>query len=105
MAAVTVSKRAESITNFTTGSFTGDGTATIINLGYDPLWAFVVNETDATTWEKIDPMVAANSVKTIAVGTMTLDATSAIVFNGDKTVTLSAGVGVAAKAIKFLFRR
>lgn len=105
MAAVTISKRAESIINFTTGSFTADGAAQIITLGYDPLIAFVVNETDTITFEKFDPMVAANSIKTVTAGTTTIDAGSAVVFNGDKTVTLSAGLCLAGKAIKFMFRR
>jgi hypothetical protein len=36
---------------------------------------------------------------------MTLDTSSAIVFNGDRTVTVSAATNIAAKAFKFVARR
>lgn len=105
MATVTLSKRADGIVNVVTGSWTGDGAAQTLTLGFVPLYIKIVNETDATTWEKWDPMVAANSIKTVTAGTMTVDTGSAIVINSDGTVTLSATLSANAKAFKFIARR
>lgn len=105
MATVSFSKKGEGIQGFVTGSFTGDASAVIVSVGFNPTAAFVINETDVIAWEKIDPMAAANTFKTVAAGTKTLDTGSAIVFNGDGTVTLSATLGANAKAIKFRFER
>lgn len=99
MATATVSKRADGIVNSAYGSFTGDGAASTITLGFNPQHMIVVNETDATTWQKIAGMAAANSVKTVTAGTTTVDTGSAILFNGNGTVTLSATLGASAKAI------
>lgn len=105
MATVTSSKRADGIVNSQTASWTGDGAAQTITLGFVPLHVIVINETDVIRWEKIDPMAAANCLKTIAAGTMTLDATSAIVINSDGTLTLSAGLSASGKALKLIARR
>ena len=48
----------------------------------------------------LDPQAAANCLKTVAAGTITLDATSAIVMNSDGTLTLSAGLAASGKVIK-----
>lgn len=101
MATVTYSKRSEGVVNFVAGSFTGDAAAQTISCGFVPNHVIVFNETDVIRWEKLAPQAAANCIKTVAVGTMTLDATSAIVINSDGTITLSAGLAAAAKAIKF----
>jgi hypothetical protein len=66
-----------------------------------PNHVIVLNETDAIRWEKIQPQAAANCFKTVTAGTTTLDTTSAIVINADGTLTLSAGLAAASKAIKF----
>jgi hypothetical protein len=105
MATVTLSKRADGIVNVVSGSFTSDNTATTLTLGFIPLEVFVVNETDVITWRKLDPQAAANCIKVVAAGTMTLDTGSAIVINTDGTVTLSATLCGNAKAIKFIARR
>lgn len=102
MATVTISKRADGIVNSVTGSFTGDGAAQTLSLGFVPRHILVVNETDVVKWEKFDPMAAANCLKTVgSTGVTTLDAGSAVVINSDGTVTLSSGLAVSAKAIKF----
>lgn len=107
MATVTMTKRSDGVNSFAHGSFTGDGAAQTVTLGFVPNHMIVVNETDAIVWEKFQPMVAANSIKTAAVATTpassqtTLDTGSAIVFNSDGTVTLSATLAANAKAIKF----
>lgn len=105
MATVTLSKRADSIVNVVTGSFTSDNAAQTLTLGFNPLHIIVFNETDAMKWEKFDPMVAANSIKTVTAGTQTTDTNSQILFNGDGTVTLGATLVGSAKAIKFIARR
>lgn len=101
MSTVTISKRADGVVNSASGSFTGDGSAQQIALGFIPTHCVVVNETDTIIWEKVDPQVAANCIKTVAAGTTTIDTTSAIVFNADQTMTLSAALCAAGKAIVF----
>jgi len=106
MATVTISKRADGIVNVATGSFTSDNAAQTLTLGFVPTYVYVINETDVITWEKTDPMAAANSLKTVgSTGVVTLDTGSAIVINTDGTVTLSATAVGNAKAIKFTARR
>jgi hypothetical protein len=105
MATVTISKRADGIVNCSTASWTGDAAAQTITLGFVPTYVLIVNETDVIRWEKIDPMAAANCLKTVTAGTLTLDATSAIVINTDGTLTLSAGLNATGKALKLLARR
>jgi hypothetical protein len=100
MSTITTSKRGDGIVNSYTASWTGDGAAQTINLGFVPTHVIIVNETDVIRWEKIDPMAAANCLKTVTAGTLTLDATSAIVVNSDGTLTLSAGLNASAKALK-----
>lgn len=101
MATVTRTKQSDGVVNFCHGSFTSDGAAQSLNLGFNPNVIIVVNETDAIVWEKFQPMVAANSIKTVTAGTQTIDATSQILFNGDGTVTLGATLVGTSKAIKF----
>ena len=101
MATVTISKRADGVVNSVTGSFTGDGAAQTLTLGFVPTEVSVVNETDVILWYKADPMATANCIKQVAAGTTTLDTGSAIVINADGTVTLSSGLAANGKAIKF----
>lgn len=103
MATVTLSKRADGVVNSVSGSFTGDGAAQTLTLGFVPLQVIVWNETDAIRWEKIDPMAAANTIKIDTAAAQ--DTGSAIVINSDGTVTLSATLAANAKAIKFIARR
>lgn len=106
MATVTISKRSDGVVNSATGSFTGDGSAQTLTLGFVPSNIRVINETDVVLWEKWDPMAAANCLKTVgSTGVTTLDTGSAIVINTDGTVTLSSGLAVNAKAIKFFANR
>jgi hypothetical protein len=95
------SKKAEGIARGAAGSFTGDGTACIINLGFNPLSFKLVNSTDAIVYEKISGMAANACIKTVTAGTTTIDATSQVLFNGDGTVTIAAASNVAAKAFAF----
>lgn len=100
MATVTISKREDGVARSATFSFTGDGGAQTITLGFVPTEVQIINETDVILWSKIDPMAAANSIKQVAAGTTTLDTGSAIVINADGTLTLSATLAASGKAIK-----
>jgi hypothetical protein len=102
MATVTRTKQSDGVVNFCHGSFTSDGAAQLVNLGFNPNYVYVINETDVITWEKIQPQVAANCLKVVgSTGVMTLDAGSQILLNGDGTITLGATLVGTAKAIKF----
>jgi hypothetical protein len=101
MATVTISKRSDGVNSFAHGSFTGDGSAVTITLGFVPNHFILFNETDAMKWEKFQPMAAANSIKTVTAGTQTADANSQIVFNSDGTVTIGTTAAPNAKACKF----
>lgn len=106
MATVTISKRGDGVVNSVTGSFTGDGSAQTLTLGFVPTHIRIINETDVILWEKWDPMAAANSLKTVgSTGVTTLDTGSAIVIGTDGTVALSATLAANAKAIKFIAQR
>ena len=105
MATVTISKRADGIVNSASASWTGDGSAQTVTLGFVPLYVLMINETDVIRWEKIDPMAAANCLKTVTAGTTTLDTGSAIVINSDGTLTISATASASAKAIKLVAHR
>lgn len=101
MATVTLTKKSDGVNSFAHGSFTGDGSAQTLTLGFVPNHIIVINETDATLWEKFQPMVAANCIKVVTAGTLTVDTGSQIVFNSDGTVTLGATLAANGKAIKF----
>lgn len=102
MATNNATSRTAGVAHLSTGSFTGDGTATVITLGFTARRIEVFNGTDTIMWVWNEGMAATTSVKTVAAGTMTTDATSAIVVSAaNKTATLSAGLCVAAKAITY----
>lgn len=105
MATVTISKRSDGIANSATASWTGDGAIQTVTLGFQPTHVVLYNETGVIKWEKFDPMVAANSIKTVTAGTTTTDTTSAIVINSDGTLTISAAANVNAQAMKLFARR
>lgn len=102
MATVTATSRSAGISNFASGSFTSDNTATTVILGFVPRWVKVVNSTDVIVWEKIEGMAAANSVKTVTAGTTTVDTGSAILINTDGTITISQTAVGNSKAIAWV---
>lgn len=102
MATVNATSQASGVSNFASGSFTSDNTATVVNLGFKARWVKVVNTTDVIVWEKIEGMAAANSVKTVTAGTTTIDTGSAITINTDGTITLSSTAVGSAKAISWV---
>lgn len=101
MATVAATSQAMGVTNVATGGFTGDGTATTITLGFVPRYFKIFNATDVVVYEKFANMVAANSIKTIAAGTTTNDA-SAITFDAVGTVTVPAAIAINAKVFSWI---
>jgi len=93
--------QAMGITNFASGSFTGDGTIATLNLGFKPRYFKLFNATDVVVYEKWEGMVAANSIKTVGVGTTTNDA-SAITLDAVGTVTIPAAINISAKALSWI---
>lgn len=95
--------------NFSSGSFTSNGNATQLALGFTPRFVKVVNTTDSTVWEKIEGMAAANSIKDVAAADIVIDTGSAITFDTDaglnaagSTCTLSATLCGTSKAISWI---
>lgn len=91
------------VVNFAQGTFTSDGTATTVTLGFKPRHIKVFNETDVILWEKFLEQAAANTVKTVAAGTMTKDTTSAITIATDEsTFVINAGASGTAKVLHWV---
>jgi hypothetical protein len=99
---VSPTRRGDGIVRSQEGSFTGDGTAAIISLGYIPNYFQLINQTDVIIYEKTRSMVAANCIKQVTAGTTTLDTGSGILFNSDGTITISAAFNVTGKSFVFL---
>lgn len=60
------------------GSFTADGNAVSLTLGFMPRHIKVINETDATAYEWMFGMTTGNTLKTVTAGTTTVDTGSLI---------------------------
>ena len=101
MATGTVTSRSAGISNFASGSLTGDATSTTITLGFTPRWVKVFNATDAIMWERVEGMGATITFKTVTAGTTTADTGTAISWSGG-VITLSATVAANAKAISWV---
>jgi hypothetical protein len=102
MATVNATSQDAGVSNFASGSFTSDNTATVVKLGFNARWVKVINSTDVIVWEKIEGMAAANSVKTVTAGTTTVDTGSAILINTDGTITISQTAVGNSKAISWV---
>jgi hypothetical protein len=104
MATVTFVAKQAGVPQLATGSFTSDNAAQVITLGFRPSWVKVVNETDAIVWEWIRGMASTKILKMLSHDTaqVAIDTGSAIVDNGDGTITLSATAVGNSKAIKFI---
>lgn len=96
------SRKAEGIVRGSTGVITSDNTAITLNLGFVPSYFQLINKTDVIIWEKINGMLATETIKVVTAGTTTLDTGSAIVFNTDGTVTISATAAGNAKALVWI---
>lgn len=102
MATVSAVSQDGGVSNFASGSFTSDNTATVVKLGFKARWVKVINSTDVIVWEKIEGMAAANSIKVVTAGTTTVDTGSAILINDDGTITISATAVGNSKAISWV---
>lgn len=88
------------VTEGSTGTFTGDGTALSVLLGYRPKMVVLVNLTDATKIEKIDGMTDAQSLQTVTAGTQTVQTSSQIVLT-ERGFTATAAVNASGKSFAF----
>lgn len=70
--------------------------AATITLGFTPRYIKFVNLTDRITDEWFEGMASASSLHTVAVGTLTLEATNGIAVSGP-SFTLTAATLVASK--------
>lgn len=101
MATVAHTSQSAGMANIATGSFTSDNTITEVNLGFQPRWVKVFNETDVIVWEWFEGMSATISIKTVTAGTTTADTTTAITQDADGFTLAAATVG-NAKAIRWV---
>ena len=97
---VTATSKTGTILNCISGSFTSDGNATIVTLGFTPRFCKIVNSSDTIVWDKLEGMAAANCVKTTAT-TESIETSSDILFAAG-TMTLSATLVGTTKAISWV---
>jgi hypothetical protein len=76
---VTRTKQSDGVVNFCHGSFTSDGAAQLVNLGFIPNYVYVINETDVITLgEDSASWWLPTASRWFTAGVMTLDAGSQI---------------------------
>ena len=94
--------RESNVRQYALFSFTSDGSAQSVSLGFKPAMVKIINETDTIAWEKFANMAAANSFKTVNHDTtqIAVDTNSQILINTDGTITLGATLVGTSKAIK-----
>jgi phosphatidylserine synthase len=88
------------VVNYAIGKVVTDGgaaAATTFTLGFVPRKVRFVNLTDRITDEWFEGMSAANSLHTVAAGTVTLETTNGITVSGN-TFTVTATTMVASKS-------
>lgn len=93
------------------GSFTSNGNATQLNVGFAPLFVKVMNNTDGISWEWRQGMPAANTIKTTYGGSLAsvVDTTSQVTLTSDNgqspgnvdTVLLGTTLNGTAKSIAY----
>lgn len=92
---------------FVTGDFTSSNEDVVVLLGFKPRRIWLLNETDAVSFERVVGMAAANSIKSVLGGSLavTLDTGSAITEqdggSGNYNVTLPAATVGNSKKIIF----
>jgi hypothetical protein len=92
------------ISNHATGTFTGAGAAVEADIGFTPRIVRVHNITDRISDEKFEGMTDAQTLRTVAAGTRTLETGSQIVIadpaaDGFRGFTVAATAAIAAKVI------
>lgn len=79
-------------------TYTGDGNAKTLTIGFKPSYLKLSNVTDRIEEEKFESMLDTEVLHTVAAGTRTLDTGTLVKFNSDKkTVLIAAGANVSAK--------
>ena len=101
MATVTYAARSGGVLNTAVGSFTSDGSAQTVTLGFKPNYMKIINETDTIVWEVFSNSTATKVLKITGVPAVTIDTGTAILLNADGTVTLSATLVGTSKVITF----
>jgi len=86
----TATRNEQGIARGASGSTTGDATVLTVTLGFRPQHVTIIDQTGPIRWEKIDGMLATQSLKTLAAGTTSLDTTSAIVITANGFTTSAA---------------
>ncbi len=82
------------VVNFASGAIDPtDNTVVTVTTGFRPRYVKVFNEDLVITWEKVEGMATAATIKTVTAGTMTYDATSGIVFTANGFTILAAAAG------------
>lgn len=98
MATDTATSQTNGITNMACGSFTGDGTATSVTLGFVPRRVHLINATDRIQQIWQEGLAATQTINIIADGTATLNTGSLIVAKGAADTDSYQGFLVAAGA-------
>lgn len=100
---VTTQARQAGIPQMVAMSFTSDGAAATLSLGFKPTFVKVINETDTIVWEWLKGMAATKTIKYNGTGpAITTDTGTAILDNADGTITISSGAAGTSKAITVL---
>lgn len=88
------------------GYFTGAGNVTQIPIGFQPTSISIIDVTNNIQWDWYRGLPATNTIKTVAGGTRTVDATSAIVvttdLSGNPVVSIAAAT--AANAATLIYK-
>ena len=98
MATDTATSQSMGVVNFATGSFTGDGTATTVTLGFKPRRVHLINMTDRIEQVWQEGMAATNTLNRDAAGAGTLNTGTLISVPTEKTFLIAAAAAVNAKA-------
>lgn len=95
-------------TNIKTGSYTGDGAAQNISVGFEPDYVRIINATDGTTVsEWFNGMAAGSAITVVAAAGPVLDAANQITaYAGSTTAatgfTVGTDLSVSAKVYYYL---
>ena len=103
MATDTATAKSAGVVNFSTGSFTGDGTATTVTLGFVPRYVHLINVTDRIeqTWHA--EMAATTTLNRDALGAGTantgtlVSAVGTVATDAYKGFLIAAAAAVTAK--------
>lgn len=98
MATDTATSNSMGVVNFATGSFTGDGNATTVTLGFVPRRVHLINVTDRIEQIWQEGMAATTTLNRAADGAGTANTSSLIVPKGTAATDTYRGFAVAAGA-------